>query len=286
MRIITFHADSGLGRWTHHTWQPPHLRGVVDQLWHFEGKVSLPRERTFPAGYLEIILQLGPRFRAVDATGRTAEEYPDGSFTALQLRPLVIEAPESPCRVLGIQLSPLGAYALFGPALAESVGMSLDLADLCGSEADVLVGRCRDCLTVEGRFAAVDHWVSRRIAAAAPVHAAVRLAAELIGAHAGSVSMESVRSQVALGRTRFIDAFRQHFGVAPKQYARLLRFRHALGLLQSGMGIADAALAAGYFDQPHMNRDFVEFGALTPGEFIAARRFPISPSLPESAPAH
>jgi|GEM_PF-5548051 len=61
--------DSPLGAWTHHERRVSRLREVLDHLWHFDGRMVLPRERTFPGGYVELILHLGPLFRDVLPTG-------------------------------------------------------------------------------------------------------------------------------------------------------------------------------------------------------------------------
>lgn len=102
--------------------------------WHFDGHTALPRERTFPGGYLELIVHLGPRFRPVnhDAAG---EPFPVACLTGVQTRPLVVEAPSARCRVLGIRLRPVGTYALFAERLDAIEGRTLDLHDFAGHAA-------------------------------------------------------------------------------------------------------------------------------------------------------
>ena len=55
--------------------------------------------------------------------------------------------------------------------------------------------------------------------------------------------------------------------MAPKLYARIVRFSRAVELLAAGGALTDVALAAGYYDQPHMNADFRELSGLTPRAF-------------------
>jgi AraC-like DNA-binding protein len=47
--------------------------------------------------------------------------------------------------------------------------------------------------------------------------------------------------------------------------------------------LAGVALAAGYYDQPHMNAEFRELSGFSPREFLAARRYPESVSVAETA---
>ena len=46
----------------------------------------------------------------------------------------------------------------------------------------------------------------------------------------------------------------------------MIRFRRYYGLLRQGHLGSDAALAAGYYDQSHANRDFRGFAGASPRE--------------------
>ncbi len=290
MRLTTDTVDSALGRWTHHAWEPPELppalAGVVRMFWHFDGHTTLPRERTFPGGYLELIVHLGPCFRPVD-DGATGEPFPVACLTGVQTGPLVIEAPEGRCRVLGIRLHPVGAYALLAAPLGATEGRTLDLRDIAGHAAAELAERCHDAPTVAACFGRAAAWVADRIARTAArggvPHRAVAWAAAELERVDGVASVTALRAQAGLGRTRFADVFREQVGMGPKRYARVLRFRRALALVRAGRGLSDAALAAGYYDQAHLHASFREFAGMTPRAFRAAAGYPNSPSLAEPA---
>ncbi len=80
-----------------------------------------------------------------------------------------------------------------------------------------------------------------------------------------------------------MTAFRDQIGVAPKLYARIVRFSRAAGMLEAGSGpLTDVALAAGYYDQPHMNTEFRALSGLTPREFAARARPDADGALPMS----
>jgi transcriptional regulator GlxA family with amidase domain len=66
--------------------------------------------------------------------------------------------------------------------------------------------------------------------------------------------------------------FRAHVGLTPKAYARVFRFRRSVDLVQKGARLdwARVAMACGYYDQAHFNREFREFAGMTPGEFASA----------------
>jgi AraC-like DNA-binding protein len=64
-----------------------------------------------------------------------------------------------------------------------------------------------------------------------------------------------------------------HVGLPPKTYARMFRFRLVVDVVQSRRAAPDwaqLAMACGYYDQSHFNREFREFAGLSPTEFARA----------------
>jgi AraC-like DNA-binding protein len=104
------------------------------------------------------------------------------------------------------------------------------------------------------------------------VDPAIAWAAGRIEQSGGAVSIAELRQQTGLSKTRLAEAFREQIGLAPKVYSRVVRFRSAAALLQKGAEpLVEVALAAGYYDQPHMNAEFRDLSGLSPTEFLAAR---------------
>lgn len=280
-RITTSHIDSPLGRWTSSHWSPPALNGVVEMLWYFDGTLTMPRERHFPNGMLEIIVHFGALYKSLEG-GRMVES-PTLCLSGITLEPSVVEGPGVACAVMGIRLHPTGAYALLAGkmALSETNGLSPDLRDLVGSAADALQEYCGRETTGEARLQAAVRWLMARLQPQR-VHPAVRWMAAEIAGRQGAVSIGSLRDQIGLSKTRISQLFRQQVGVTPKHFARIHRFSHVLQLLtESGQDFSSAALAAGYFDQSHMNAEFRELALCSPGEFMAATRYPHGMSLAE-----
>lgn len=282
MSIVTLRVDSPLGRWTHSEWRPAHLAGVVERISYFAGTLTLPRERVFPDGRVELILQLGEPHRLVQ--GERTEPFSAACFTGLLSTSMLIEAPADGCRVLGLRLHPAGAYALLARPVSEVTGRTVDLRDLFGAAAAELMERCQAAATAEEILCLAAAWVAERIARAPAADPAIVWTAAQIEHHGGAVSIAGLRERAGLSKTRLAAAFREQIGVPPKHFARILRFRRALDLLHQGAEpLAGIALDAGYYDQPHMNAEFRELGGMTPGEFLASIRYPGSASLAEPA---
>jgi AraC-like DNA-binding protein len=288
MIIDTFQMDSSLGSWTHSSWKPgaaDPLAGSIDQIWHFDGATSLPRERVFPNGLLEIIVHLDDRYWTLDETGFTLS--PTTCITGLYSKAFVIEAPGRRCRVLGLRLKPAGAWALLRSPLSDLSERTVDLCDLIGREASELAERCHDATTAAERIRRTAEWASGRIQRSreiGDVNGAIAWAAACIASSDGATPIARLREQTGLSSVRMAAAFREQVGMTPKRFARIHRLQRALALLHSGsLPLAQIALDSGYYDQPHMNAEFREMTGLTPREFLATQRYPNSVSLPESA---
>lgn len=274
--------DSPLGRWTLARWEPAHQAGVVEGIWYFEGALTLLRERHFPSGRMELVVHLGPVYQEI--VGDRARPFPPTCVSGLMLGPDLIEAPPGPSAVLGARLHPAGAFALFGHPLHELTGITVDLEDLVAGAARELAGRCAEAATPEGKVRAAAAWIHRRVGAARGPDPAVAWMAGEIERRGGAVSIGHLRDRTGWSKTRLTGTFREQIGVPPKTLARIVRFRRALELVNRGeRPLAEVALAAGYYDQPHFNGEFRELSGFAPSEYLARLRFPESVRLPEPA---
>jgi AraC-like DNA-binding protein len=63
--------------------------------------------------------------------------------------------------------------------------------------------------------------------------------------------------------------FKTQYGLSPKQFLALNRFRHSLRLMEANpeASLSDIAYAAGFYDQPHFIREFRKHTMLTPKQF-------------------
>lgn len=278
------HHVSELGRWVHASCRPPQLAGLVESVWYFEGSLSHRREWIFPDGRVELNVHFDKPYRQ-HVDGRV-EVFPATCFSGPLLRGAVLEAPQSATAVLGIRFLPAGASALIGHPLHELAGLTVDLRALLGRAAAELHQRCEAAVGAQARIGAAVRWLEERASRAevrwrSDDHV-VAWAAREIEQRRGAVSITELRERVGWPRSRLVAAFRERTGVAPKQLARIVRFRCALEMLHAGgLSLSAVALRAGYYDQPHLNRDFRDLAGMTPGDYLSARRYPGSVNLAE-----
>ncbi|MBE1470366.1 AraC-like DNA-binding protein [Kibdelosporangium phytohabitans] len=88
----------------------------------------------------------------------------------------------------------------------------------------------------------------------------------------GRIRVAQLAAEVGWTRRHLLTRFREQIGLAPKTAARVIRFQHALRLLQHPerrLSLAGLAQTTGYSDQAHLTREFRALTGATPLELAA-----------------
>jgi len=172
-----------------------------------------------------------------------------------------------------VDLTPAGARGFLGVAVDELTDRATPLEEVLGRRGEELVERLASLRSWSARFHLLDQVVG------APHEGGLELAPEvcwlwrqLVDRH-GNCRIGQLMDETGRSRRYVTARFSQQIGVSPKTYARLLRFERAVHLLRrrsrsDPTSLAAVALAAGYYDQPHFNRDFRSFAGCTPADLL------------------
>jgi len=169
-----------------------------------------------------------------------------------------------------IGLSPQAAYALSGIPTRHLTNAVVPIEDVLGPSTRELVERLAAAPSWRDRFELLDAALLGRLDAGPAPCPTVGWLWDRLVETAGRVSVGALAGEVGWSRRQLAARFAEEVGLPPKLAARVLRFEHAVGLLRRPRPPSLAAVASlcGYYDQPHMNRDFVEFAGMTPGAFF------------------
>lgn len=258
----------------------PPLRPFVRLLWASE-ESDVPegagdRERLLPTGAVHLALRTeGDPVRVFASTddpeGRALGHAVVGGARAA---PYVRDVSRGG-RSVGAMLEPGAARVLFGATAGELAGRHTPLGDLWGGTASDPRERVALAGAPERRLEALEAILLARLPRVRGLHPAVAEALWLLAARP-DVGRAVARS--GYSHRRFIALFREDVGLAPKLYCRVLRFQAALARLRASpqASLGEVALEAGYADQAHLNRDFLELAGVTPGGY--RRLAPRSPN--------
>jgi AraC-like DNA-binding protein len=234
--------------------------------------------RGLPSPYLTFILSLaGPV-----VTGQSEEQAlgPEPDRTDIVLgglahRPAYV-VPDDEQRGIQLAVHPLAARALFGPPARELLEVS-DGVDVLGPAVERLRQRLAETDGWAARFALVQRYLRDRIEERPKegVRPEVAEAWRWLAWHRGTGSMAGLARHVALSPRRLTTLFDREVGASPKQVSRLMRFDHAKQRLSRTVyqgrspDLTGIALACGYYDHAHLDRDFARYVGTSPTAWLA-----------------
>ena len=251
----------------------PALRPVIDGYVGYRTTGAPGLHRGLPSRHLTLIISIG---EPIDVVAQTdPHQAPDRyRFVAggLQARPALIATPAVQ-EGIAVELSPLGCRALLGMPAAELWDTSVEAADVVGPAAFELWERLHHADEWPARFAACDDVFGRLVAGtdAPPPGPALSEAWKLLVGSGGTIGVADLAGRVGLSRRHLAARFTSELGLSPKLAARVVRFERATGLLRAPHrpALAEVAAECGYYDQPHLNRDFLELAGCPPREWLA-----------------
>lgn len=273
-RTISIHEhESPLGRWRVAV-RPPHprLAALVAAMWFGEGRVNYRRDRILPGGTSHLLINLGAPQYLVVHERRIA--FTDAWFSGLHQGPIDTEAPDGNA-LFGVAFHAAGARPWLDLDLHETADRIVELAALCGDGVLALREQLLNAASIAQRFALVEAWLLSRLERRREVHPAVHEALARIARTRGHVEIAAIARESGYSRKHLVELFRRDVGLAPKQYARVERFKQALALIggtDAPMPWSELAVATGHSDQSHFIREFRAHTGLTPRQYAASPR--------------
>lgn len=238
------------------------LRDFVYCIWTFTGPADDAEQRIAPDGRPELILHHGTRY-IEHATGGAVVQ-PRVLFAGQLTQPLILTAP-GPAAVVGVRLHAFAARAFLGQSADAVTDRRVDAAALFGAAGEEL---------------------ARGVLAAADVAAVAELAQDFAAMRFNDAALDQdVRAFVEalagggeaaapdVSERQWQRRFKTEVGVSPRMLQSVLRFRRVFDAIEhpETSGWVEAALSAGYFDQPQMARDFRRFLGCTARAWAAQK---------------
>lgn len=225
------------------------LRALLRCVWIYAADGESEPQRIAPDGCPEFVVHLGAPYAELRETGAAVQ--PDMLFAGQHTRPLTL-MPCGPVHAIGVRFQPDGARDFLGLPLARVTDTRVALAAVHGdAAAAALRATLANAVNESAQCQIVEDYVAARLGDEAP-DAAVRAAvlALMIGAPLTTETLSERQLQ---------RRFRDRVGVPPRMLASIFRFRRIFDEIETSADWTETALAAGYFDQPQMARDFRRF---------------------------
>jgi AraC-like DNA-binding protein len=165
---------------------------------------------------------------------------------------------------LGVRFYPGGAFQLLNLPMADLIDSSTEATLLKLPNIETLQLSLADTHTPQNRISLVENWLLHLANLHQPESGLVqRLLPQLINA---TSSVENIVTQENLHRRKLERVFQHEIGVSPNKIKMLYRIKQARAMIKEapGKSLTDVAIAAGFFDQAHFNRQFQQITGQTP----------------------
>lgn len=86
-------------------------------------------------------------------------------------------------------------------------------------------------------------------------------------------SIKTISDKVGYSQKHTIKLFKEHVGVTPKEFLKVIRFQKAIQQIDNQVSVnwSQIAFDCGFYDQSHFIADFKGFSGFTPSEYIKQR---------------
>ncbi len=242
------------------------LEPFVKQYWFLKTTGNSSEQiRTVPTGHICMIFHRGKRIFSSSEKHLQPQAFVSGHekiYNDLLYSGLI--------DMICVVFRPAGAGFFFHIPLNKINGLSVDIKDLGDKKLEELEKKLTDtdsaytCVLLIEKYLLTqlkyqtDHNLKR-------INAAIKLI------NTQYPDANTLAEAACLSPRQFNRIFTEHVGAKPKEFQRIIRFQRALFLLQHepDINLAQLAIACGYYDQPHLIKEFKTFSGYTPVEYLS-----------------
>lgn len=227
-------------------------------------------ERVLPSGSAQLIINLGADHFRHFKDDNSAEINSEAAVIVGVNSQYIFLDPRTRISTIGATFKPGGIQALFNCPSIEFLNRAVSLCDVIAADTVAYRNRLIDATSAREKFRLLGSILLNQLNEAYSPNAAVIRAVHLLKNQPAAYSVSKLADDIGYSRRRFSTLFRQAAGIAPKKYMRIQRFQHCLRAIRShpNPNWPQLALAYGYYDQAHFNRDFKILAGLTPTEYF------------------
>lgn len=242
---------------------------VVDMAGYTEASPAPIMRRELPGPGVVVIFELGPPIRVFEVGSLVDGDRFDGGFVAGLCDGFTLTEHAGYQAGVQLNLTPIGARRLLGMPMSELTNLSMSVRDAFPQHRE-LTAQLADLSDWDARFDLLEAFCLERLAAN-PLSIGgdvVAWAAHQIEQSGGAIDVGALTTELGYSHKHVIRLFRDHIGVPPKLYARIVRFMRLVEHLRGGdeTPLSHLAIDLGYSDQSHLNREVRAFSGLAPRE--------------------
>ncbi len=250
----------------------PPLDQFVDFFYYHENyQPDHSIDRFLPNGNVEIIIDLDDRPKYI---------YDNESLEAIQscryiwasgvrTKPISIHSGKESAMMV-VYFKKGMAYPFFPLPMNEMADRVVDANLLFPAEFGFLREKLLAEKDIDARFRLTEEFLIDSYLSKLSINECVSFAIDQIIIRPDQINLGNLYQKIGYSQKHFTEMFKNHVGVTPKAYTKILRFQKAIGEVEAE-GDTNWALIAndcGFYDQAHFINDFKFFSGFTPEDYL------------------
>lgn len=223
-------------------------------------------ERVVPDGSPEIVIHYRDPFEKWCSDTNRWERQKQLLLIGQATQSILLR-PQHHTGVIGVRFKPHGAAPFFSLPIAELTNQIFSSSVLSMPHYTELADRIVLATDNNERIRNVRTFLERKIQKEPD-----RMLGEVVrymNEASAPITIRALSSKFHITERSLQRKFEESVGLSPKQFAKIVRFRRALKILQtrSDLSFTQMAQDSGYFDQSHFIHEFKTFAAITPSDY-------------------
>ena len=254
------------------------LQTFIKHLIYYEGfNPAHSMDRFLPDGNTEIIIDLTDNAQHIydNETLTETQTCRHAWVSGVRTRPITIPSGKG-SRMLIVAFKKGKAYPFYNLPMSELTDLVVDADLIFGKKIHTLREQLLNTTSVHQMFLLIEKFLSEQ--AGSPLHSSIpsnciEYAVSNITNQPNIPGFQQLSSHIGYSQKHFIDLFKKHVGVPPKQYLKIMRFQKAIQEIEGNQLIhwRNIALESGFYDQAHFINDFKDFSGFTPNEYMKGK---------------
>ena len=224
-------------------------------------------ERITPIGCMQMVFHRGDRMYSLTENEMQPQTFIGGqSIGYLDLQSV------GKINMIVIVFQPHGVKPFFRMPMCDFLSRNVSIADLEDKSLLELEDRVLNASTDEHAIKLIEQFLFLRLYDFDSYN--YRRMGEVLKVidNKNQLTVSSLSDAACLSYKQFSRIFTEYVGATPKEFTRIVRFQRALFMMQNNPSIdlMDLILTCGFYDQPHMIKEFKAFSGYTLNEYLAA----------------
>lgn len=248
------------------------LTPYIDKYWEFKGDLKIgKRIHILPDGCADFIFTLD---KGMQATGGPTGMQPYRSyFVGPMTKYLPLKIRSANVHQMGIRFRPGGVFRFLQLPMDQLTDLRVDTANLGCFFNDSWSDRLDEKKETRERIHLLEELLLKRFFIyRGAEEQKIRFVIDRIDASRGRLPIGDLAGAVHLCPRQLERKFKGITGFTPKEYSRIIRFRHTVDLLRNLPfdNLLSTAVEAGFYDASHLCRETKKMSGGSPLAFLSA----------------